>query len=110
MAEQQESVPLFPGLEDPECVAEASKAQARMDEMKSNIYNLMIALLAAHPTAKQLKPIFLDDEEITEVQGALARRNRLRGVFGGHVLRLRVDRGAGSDVFCLDRGVVEHPH
>jgi hypothetical protein len=66
MAEQQESVPLFPGLEDPECVAEASKAQARMDEMKSNIYNLMIALLAAHPTAKQLKPIFLDDEEIAE--------------------------------------------
>jgi hypothetical protein len=66
MAEQQESVPIFPGLEDPECVAEANKAQARMDEMKSNIYNLMIALLATHPSGETLAPLFLDDAEIAE--------------------------------------------
>ena len=66
MAEQQKSVPLFPGLEDPECVAVASKAEARMNEMKSNVYSLMLALLATNPEAEDFQALFLDDLEIAE--------------------------------------------
>ena len=64
MTTEKGSVPIFPGLEDPECAAAASKAHARMHEIDANSTALLRAMMASAPAAKDLAFLFDDDLEV----------------------------------------------
>lgn len=60
------SLSVLPGLEDPECIANANKALARRDEADYACFMLLRGLLGACSAARAYEEIYGDDVECAE--------------------------------------------